>query len=322
MEKPAETTENPYASPVMLAESLSAQPLTPPVQPPPKPRIWTVALTLLASLATAFGLQIGAAVIGAVVLLLQGTTVDQLSHQMLALSSHPGFFIGMVILGPGAFGAVTLAAAIASPEPWRIRLGLNPVQRPWLIYSLSTVGSLFPLAVGLGLAQLLADFAPWIPVDKTAEQLFARMTFAWAGPFLLVIGLVPGFCEELLFRGYIQRRLIERWGPGIGIAVASTLFGLAHVMPHTVLFATILGVYFGVIAWRTGTIGPTIAGHFFVNSGLNLWRVIIKFGEVSETAQWGVTIFALVLGTACFSATLWVLFASPAPPSAQELLKN
>lgn len=322
METPSEQSDNPYAAPANPAVENLAESSHPPSNPPAQPRVWTVALTLVASLALAFGLQIAAVVIVAVVLLLQGSTTDQLSHQMLTLSSNTGFFIVMVILGPGAFGVASLSAAIASPEPWRLRLGFNPVQRPGLVYCLTMIGSIFPLAVGLGLAQLLAEYVPSIPVDKTAEQLYAQMTLAWAGPFVLVIGLVPGFCEEMLFRGYIQQRLVARWGPWTGISVASVLFGLAHVMPHVVLFATILGFYFGVIAWRTGSIGPTIACHFFVNSGLNLWRMIIKFGEVSETVQWCVTIVAIVLGAICFVASLRVLFALPVPRSATGAISD
>ena len=116
----------------------------------------------------------------------------------------------------------------------------------------------------------------------------------------------------------MQRRLSARFGPAAGILVASMLFGAAHVMPHVVIFATILGLYFGVIAHKSGSIWPCIACHFFVNSGLNTWRMVIKFGEVPDSVQWGVHIGAVALGAVCFVASLWVLFATRTANTSQS----
>lgn len=123
-----------------------------------------------------------------------------------------------------------------------------PVQCSRSIYPLSMIGSIFLLAIGLALAEALVWLVPWLPVDPTAKLLFENMTVPRAIPFIIIIGLVPGFCEELLFRGYVQRRLTARWGPAVGILIASVAFGLAHLMPHVVVFATVLGIWFGVVA--------------------------------------------------------------------------
>ena len=41
--------------------------------------------------------------------------------------------------------------------------------------------------------------------------------------------------------------------------------------------------------------------HFFVNSGLNAWRMLIKFGDISETGQHVVHASALLIGIICFT---------------------
>ena len=41
-------------------------------------------------------------------------------------------------------------------------------------------------------------------------------------------GLGPGFGEELLFRGYIQTRLRQRWPRLVALAVTACLFGFIH----------------------------------------------------------------------------------------------
>ena len=98
----------------------------------------------------------------------------------------------------------------------------------------------------------------------------------------------------------MSSELLERWRPWTAIMVTSVIFAAVHLMPHAILAAFPLGLWFGVIAWRTGSIGPSIACHFFVNSGLNLWRCIVKFGGVPETAQYTFVGIALAAGVVCF----------------------
>lgn len=99
------------------------------------------------------------------------------------------------------------------------------------------------------------------------------MTNTWAVPFILLIGLLPGIAEEILFRGYLQRRFIDRWGPAQGIAVTSIIFGLFHVTPHGIALATIIGVWLGMLAYQIGSILPGIFCHAAINSGWNIGQV-------------------------------------------------
>jgi uncharacterized protein len=46
---------------------------------------------------------------------------------------------------------------------------------------------------------------------------------------LLVMALVVGVFESIFFRGFVQSRLEEEFGPVIGIAVAAALYGAHHV---------------------------------------------------------------------------------------------
>jgi membrane protease YdiL (CAAX protease family) len=91
-----------------------------------------------------------------------------------------------------------------------------------------------------------------------------------------------------------------------------------HIMPLAVIFAILLGVWFGVIAWRTNSIGPTIACHAFVNGGLNAWRMVVKFGEIPETYQRVVEIGFLVVGAICFVLTLVLLVTNGKPADRSE----
>jgi membrane protease YdiL (CAAX protease family) len=63
----------------------------------------------------------------------------------------------------------------------------------------------------------------------------------------------------------LQRSLIRRVGPGWGIALASVLFGAAHIQPLQFPALALAGALFGVLAYRYGRLGPAIAAHMVFN---------------------------------------------------------
>ncbi len=87
---------------------------------------------------------------------------------------------------------------------------------------------------------------------------------------VLSVGLLPGLCEELLFRGYIQTRLVKRLGPLSGIILAASLFAIMHIDPQHMVVAFILGLWCGVVVWRTGSVWSGVACHALNNT----WGVL------------------------------------------------
>ena len=71
--------------------------------------------------------------------------------------------------------------------------------------------------------------------------------------------------EELLFRGFVQRifhRNMEGW---LAVLLASIVFGLAHFSPTLLPGATLAGLVFGYLFWRTGNLVYPIVGHAAYN---------------------------------------------------------
>ncbi len=68
---------------------------------------------------------------------------------------------------------------------------------------------------------------------------------------------------------------------------------------------------FGVLAWKCGSIWPSILCHLFINSGLNLWRVAVQFLEIPEQTRTICEGVVLGISVVCFGATLWLLFRRP-----------
>ncbi|BDG01604.1 CPBP family intramembrane glutamic endopeptidase [Anaeromyxobacter oryzae] len=83
----------------------------------------------------------------------------------------------------------------------------------------------------------------------------------------LVASVVAPVCEEVAFRGYIQRVLALRARAGAAIGASAVLFGLMHFDPVRLPALVLLGAVFGWLAWRAGSTWPAVAAHA-MNNGL------------------------------------------------------
>ncbi len=115
-------------------------------------------------------------------------------------------------------------------------------------------------------------------VKEMMEQMYTLLTSAHSIPefifVVIVIAATPAICEEMLFRGLVQRTLEDESVTGVGgqkhrgltaAIVAGVVFGLYHLNPFTLIPLIILGVYFGLVVYRTQNIVTSIAAHFFNN---------------------------------------------------------
>ncbi|MBO0933462.1 CPBP family intramembrane glutamic endopeptidase [Fibrella aquatilis] len=86
---------------------------------------------------------------------------------------------------------------------------------------------------------------------------------------LLVVAILPGIGEEVLFRGVLQRKFIA-WSGGnvhVGIWLAAALFSAIHLQFYGFVPRMLLGGLFGYLYVWTGNLWIPILAHF-VNNGL------------------------------------------------------
>jgi membrane protease YdiL (CAAX protease family) len=80
--------------------------------------------------------------------------------------------------------------------------------------------------------------------------------------------------EELVFRGYVQTELARWVGPAVSAVASALCFGAFHLSePAVVPVLTLIG---GALAWlrmRSGSVIPSMAGHF-VNNALAMWLAV------------------------------------------------
>ncbi len=77
----------------------------------------------------------------------------------------------------------------------------------------------------------------------------------------VLVGLLAGVCEELLFRGPLQTALARRLPEGLAVGIAAFLFAAAHMDAHGLLYRTLLGLILGWIVLRGGSIFPAMLMH-------------------------------------------------------------
>ena len=140
-----------------------------------------------------------------------------------------------------------------------------------------------------GTRGLLAAIVGWLAIAGLAQVYFP--VFRWLGfPFVrctdiyvdagfptwstyLFISLVPAICEEIVFRGYITARLSDLLSPIETIVVQAALFALIHLSPVVFPSHFVMGVVFGIVRRRAGSLYPSMFAHA-------AWNACVVFSEV------------------------------------------
>lgn len=82
---------------------------------------------------------------------------------------------------------------------------------------------------------------------------------------IFVVGVLPGICEEVMFRGFILSAFRKK-GLWYGIILTAVLFGAFHLDPFRFLPVTLLGIWLGYLAVKTNSLFIPILAHFAQNS--------------------------------------------------------
>ena len=77
-----------------------------------------------------------------------------------------------------------------------------------------------------------------------------------------------GFCEEIIFRGYLQRQLAIGGSAIAGIVVSAIVFGASHGYegPARMFLIAIYGLMFGLLAWWRKSLRPGMIAHAWHDS--------------------------------------------------------
>lgn len=83
---------------------------------------------------------------------------------------------------------------------------------------------------------------------------------------LLAIALIPAICEEVMFRGCVQRALATRLYPAAAIGLTSLLFAGYHMSLIQLVPTFTLALLLGTLARRGDSVVPAMLAHFLNNT--------------------------------------------------------
>jgi uncharacterized protein len=130
-----------------------------------------------------------------------------------------------------------------------------------------------PRSVGLGIAAampplasvLLLDWlrpAIWQGMFRAVEELLLPALRGWSWGQLVLVSLLAGLGEELLFRGVMLAALVPWIGLYAALALSSVIFGAIHAITRMyVLYATLMGLYLAILWLATDNLAIPIVAH-------------------------------------------------------------
>lgn len=106
-------------------------------------------------------------------------------------------------------------------------------------------------------------------LDKVVESAYGDLLRAnsfFEGSFIVfIVAVVPAICEEVFFRGFVQKSFEQKIKPFWAALITATFFGIYHFNPYGLIALIALGVFFGFAAYISESIFIPIVLHFTNN---------------------------------------------------------
>jgi sodium transport system permease protein len=201
------------------------------------------------------------------------------------------------------FGATVLMIRRYKLVP-REALALRPV-KPVVWFSV-LIAAPAGLAAGVGVFKLANLVVP-VParvLEAFGQQLLPADIPIWQTVALLTI--LPGFFEEITFRGVLLHGLRNKLHPAALAIVVGLIFGLFHVALFRIAPTAFLGVLLASVTLLTGSIFPAMVWHA-LNNGISI--LLGEFGLPLGLAGWSVH----VAGAAILAAAFWIIYRNRTP---------
>jgi membrane protease YdiL (CAAX protease family) len=211
---------------------------------------------------------VGAAI--GIVMGAQGASGAEVQVRIKEVLQQP-FLALLLSLIPAQLGmtAVLLVAARRSKESIKQRLGLVPQTGPAFGgFKLATMAA---FTVSTALASLILSSLLIKPptTQHPINDVIANGSWWTITLLSIILSSIPALVEECLFRGYLQRRFLQRWSPGVAIGLSTLLFASVHLDSLQHMIAVVpLGVITGLLAYRTNSVKPGMLVHSVHNAAV------------------------------------------------------
>ena len=244
-------------------------------------------------------------VIAAVFLVDDPTNIEAL---MQVLSEQTTVFFWINTTGQitvFALGSLMVTRLAAEPGARRrfLRLQINSDTHEYILWAIVLTVAAYPMVIFLGWLNAFLPVPGWMAemqqsMDEMIAKLLGSENILWMG--LFHIGLVPSICEEIMYRGYVQRSLEKSWGIWTAIIVSGLIFGAYHLQITRILPLAALGMLFAYITYVSNSLIPAMVAHLVNNGGQVILSTIYpEMLDQELTAEtdlpWAGILFGVVL---------------------------
>ena len=174
-----------------------------------------------------------------------------------------------------AFGAYLLLVRM----PLRVAMPFRPVRAGTVLLSIPAT---FALSIaGSILTSLLSVLFSVTGYQPVTNDVDTPVTPAGLVLYFILLAVLPAVVEEIAFRGILMQSL-RRFGDGFALLVSSLLFGMFHLNMVQAPYAFLLGLWFGYLVLRTGSLRISMILHACINFSAGVMSILMK-GMGEET---------------------------------------
>lgn len=139
-----------------------------------------------------------------------------------------------------------------------------------LVASVATIATAF---IADSFNSIMPETPEWF--EKAMDQIMDAPVWTT----LLCVSVFAPFFEEWLCRGLVLRGLLQKTKPATAIAVSAIFFAVLHMNPWQALPAFLLGLLFGYVYYKTGSLKLTMLMHCVNNT------LAVVFGKIPSLAE-------------------------------------
>ena len=139
-----------------------------------------------------------------------------------------------------------------------------------LTVSLATIAAAF-------VTEPVATILPEMPA--AIEEALKSLTNGPLWASILSVSIFAPLFEEWLCRGLVLRGLMNKMNPAGAICISAAFFAILHMNPWQAIPAFILGLLFGYVYYRTGSLKLTMLMHCVNNTMATIFSRIPAFEE-------------------------------------------
>lgn len=166
---------------------------------------------------------------------------------------------GALWMTEGVVVIPALLFAICSKGRLRDTMAFHKIRIPTIFLAVLYIALLGPLVT-------LCNAITMLFVENTATEILTIVSAISFGGMFFFVGLLAPVCEEIVFRGVLYTGFRKNGTPMQAILWTAVLFGLFHMNLNQMVYATVLGIAFGLLREATGNIWAGIIGHISINS--------------------------------------------------------